>query len=103
MDAIQTQMLTLRIPRDLAQRLNAKAPAGERSAFVARAIARAIDGESDDFTAGYRAGRREGVKHRIEQELTTMRCYDEALQLVRNGMDIVPALRQAFKEAENQT
>ena len=91
-------MLTLRIPRDLARRLDSKAPAGERSAFVARAIERALDGESGDFLAGYRAGRRAGVDTMLERAVIDTECYQEALILVRDGMDIGPALRKAFEE-----
>ena len=93
-----SQMLTLRIPRELAERLNAKAPAGGRSAFVARAIERALDGESADFAAGYRAGRRTGVESMINRAMLDMRCHHEALVLVRDGMDIGSAMRKAFEE-----
>lgn len=94
-------MLTLRIPRDLARRLDAKAPAGERSAFVARAIERALDGESEDYAAGhhagYRAGHDDGFRFMYERSKIDRGCYQDALILVRDGMDIGPALRKAFE------
>ena len=98
MDGNQTQMLTLRIPRDLAHRLNMKAPTGERSAFVARAIERALDGESASFASGYRAGYDLGFKSMLDRSMIDRDCYLDALQLVHDGTDVASALRQAFEE-----
>ena len=96
-----TQMLTLRIPSALARRLDAKAPAGERSAFVARAIERAFGGDADydaGYQAGYKAGSDRSFNFMYERSRIDRDCYWDALHLVRNGMDVVPAVRKAFEE-----
>ena len=95
-----TQMLTLRIPSALARRLDAKAPAGERSAFVARAIERAFGGDAD-YDAGYQAATRPAAtaasNFMYERSRIDRDCYWDALHLVRNGMDVVPAVRNGVR------
>ena len=86
-----SQMLTLRLPSDLAHRLNAKAPAGGRSAFVVTAIERALGGEPASYTAGLQAGYRKGVADMYGR-------LHRVLELIDSGMDTTEAANTAFSE-----
>ena len=95
------EQIPLRLESALLAKLNrATRDVGKsRNEFTTQAIERALDGETADFTAGYRVG----FDRMLERTMRDMRCYQEALILVRDGMDITPALRQVFEEAEKET
>ena len=87
-----TQMMTLRIPCDLARRMNEHVPRGKRSKFIAAAIEVALDGQRV-YAKGFEAAK----QYMLESSAREMRQYHDALLLVRDGVSIPDALQQVFK------
>ena len=68
-----------------------------RNEFITRAIERALDGKGGGYVAGFQEGWDRGFRSMFDRSEIDRECLWDALELVRGGMDIIPAVRQALE------
>lgn len=69
-----------------------------RNEFITQAIERALDGKAGGYEAGYRAAYDRAFEFMHERSKLDRECLWDALEFVRDGMEIMPAIHKAFEE-----
>lgn len=72
-----TRLVNVRLPHRIADELDQRVPAGQRTDFIRRAIERALAGDDDAYRAGLRVGS-EQVFEMMERQRENLQRYTDA-------------------------